>query len=155
MNDDRPMSPAAPPAPALEGGERPPPGTRTMAVVRWALVGLVGLAAAGAWVEFARTASARPGAAGMQYLCPMHPHVVADHPGECPICGMDLVPARGGEKPAAGPLTAAAGTPVAGRQRYTCPMHPEFVTADARARCPKCGMKLVPLPAAGAAPHQP
>ncbi len=40
MNDDHPMSPGAQPAPALEGGERPPPGTRTMAVVRWALVGL-------------------------------------------------------------------------------------------------------------------
>lgn len=26
-----------------------------------------------------------------QYTCPMHPHYVADHPGSCPICGMDLV----------------------------------------------------------------
>jgi hypothetical protein len=30
-------------------------------------------------------------------------------------------------------------------QQYTCPMHPEFVTEDANARCPKCGMKLVPV----------
>jgi Cu(I)/Ag(I) efflux system membrane fusion protein len=25
------------------------------------------------------------------YVCPMHPHIVQDHPGSCPICGMDLV----------------------------------------------------------------
>lgn len=26
------------------------------------------------------------------YQCPMHPSVVSDRPGSCPICGMDLVP---------------------------------------------------------------
>lgn len=26
------------------------------------------------------------------YQCPMHPQIVQDHPGSCPICGMDLVP---------------------------------------------------------------
>jgi Cu(I)/Ag(I) efflux system membrane fusion protein len=25
------------------------------------------------------------------YVCPMHSHIVQDHPGACPICGMDLV----------------------------------------------------------------
>jgi len=30
-------------------------------------------------------------AAGQTYVCPMHSHIVQDHPGECPICGMDLV----------------------------------------------------------------
>jgi len=25
------------------------------------------------------------------YICPMHSHVVQDHPGTCPICGMELV----------------------------------------------------------------
>jgi Cu(I)/Ag(I) efflux system membrane fusion protein len=25
------------------------------------------------------------------YTCPMHPQIVQDHPGQCPICGMDLV----------------------------------------------------------------
>jgi len=25
------------------------------------------------------------------YICPMHPNVVSDHEGKCPICGMDLV----------------------------------------------------------------
>ncbi len=30
-------------------------------------------------------------AAGIQYQCPMHPSIVQDHPGNCPICGMKLV----------------------------------------------------------------
>ena len=29
-------------------------------------------------------------------------------------------------------------------QKYTCPMHPEVIT-DHPGKCPKCGMKLVPL----------
>src|SRR5690606_2884 len=28
----------------------------------------------------------------VEYTCPMHPEVVKDEPGACPICGMDLVP---------------------------------------------------------------
>jgi Cu+-exporting ATPase len=30
--------------------------------------------------------------AAMQYVCPMHPEVVRDQPGPCPICGMALEP---------------------------------------------------------------
>ena len=29
-----------------------------------------------------------------QWTCPMHPEVVKDGPGDCPICGMDLVPMK-------------------------------------------------------------
>ncbi len=29
------------------------------------------------------------------WTCPMHPHVLTEEPGECPVCGMDLVPAGG------------------------------------------------------------
>jgi len=29
--------------------------------------------------------------AGEEYTCPMHPAVIADAPGACPVCGMDLV----------------------------------------------------------------
>jgi Cu(I)/Ag(I) efflux system membrane fusion protein len=28
---------------------------------------------------------------GEVYTCPMHPQIISDHPGQCPICGMDLV----------------------------------------------------------------
>ena len=30
--------------------------------------------------------------AAQQYTCPMHPQIVREAPGSCPICGMDLVP---------------------------------------------------------------
>jgi Cu+-exporting ATPase len=30
---------------------------------------------------------------GATYICPMHPQVVSDHPGSCPLCGMALEPA--------------------------------------------------------------
>lgn len=30
-----------------------------------------------------------------QYTCPMHPQIVEDEPGSCPICGMDLVEKNG------------------------------------------------------------
>ncbi len=29
--------------------------------------------------------------AAVAYTCPMHPQITSDKPGECPICGMDLV----------------------------------------------------------------
>ena len=28
------------------------------------------------------------------YTCSMHPQIIQDHPGNCPICGMNLVPVR-------------------------------------------------------------
>lgn len=36
-------------------------------------------------------------AAVQKYTCPMHPEVIADTPGECPLCGMKLVPAKSGK----------------------------------------------------------
>jgi len=30
----------------------------------------------------------------IQYTCPMHPEIIKDEPGSCPICGMDLVPLK-------------------------------------------------------------
>lgn len=29
--------------------------------------------------------------AAVKYTCPMHPQIISDKPGQCPICGMDLV----------------------------------------------------------------
>jgi P-type Cu+ transporter len=37
-------------------------------------------------------ALAEPAPAGSQYTCPMHPQIVRDAPGSCPICGMALEP---------------------------------------------------------------
>ncbi len=32
--------------------------------------------------------------AAQKYTCPMHPEVIADKPGKCPKCGMNLVPVK-------------------------------------------------------------
>ncbi|MBC8108600.1 MAG: hypothetical protein H7Z14_18595 [Anaerolineae bacterium] len=41
-------------------------------------------------------APAPDGAQGM-YVCPMHPEVVSDVPGQCPKCGMKLVRKEAGK----------------------------------------------------------
>ncbi|MDP9198767.1 MAG: YHS domain-containing protein, partial [Pseudomonadota bacterium] len=38
------------------------------------------------------TIPVEPAAAGARYTCPMHPEIVRDVPGSCPICGMALEP---------------------------------------------------------------
>ena len=45
--------------------------------------------------------SATPVAAGTKWTCPMHPEIVRDGPGACPICGMGLEPLTpiAGEEP--------------------------------------------------------
>lgn len=35
------------------------------------------------------------------WACPMHPHIMQDHPGSCPICGMDLVETESAHEPGA------------------------------------------------------
>jgi Cu(I)/Ag(I) efflux system membrane fusion protein len=88
----------------------------------------------------------------------MHPEVMQDHPGRCPICGMDLVQAAAPAKhsllsgmvptslPA--PATAAAANthaptaPSSAATAWVCPMHPDVVQ-DHPGRCPICGMDLV------------
>jgi Cu+-exporting ATPase len=99
-----------------------------------------------------------------QYTCPMHPEVVADQPGDCPKCGMHLVPVNNSDSQAhsshdnchahehahhTNPKTTA---PVRGGKYdkvpaghagavYTCPMHPE-VRQTKPGACPLCGMGL-------------
>ncbi len=46
-------------------------------------------------------AGAGDAATGDRWQCPMHPSIVQDHPGDCPICGMKLVkmePAAGASR---------------------------------------------------------
>lgn len=78
--------------------------------------------------------------ADVRYHCPMHPTVISDKPGDCPICGMRLVPIE--ERVA--PTTVPA---------YVCPMHPE-VTSEKPGRCSMCGMKLVPAGTTGDYPME-
>jgi len=68
------------------------------------------------------------------FYCPMHCEgdKTYDQPGDCPVCGMDLVEE----------VNLSATT----KEQWTCPMHPEIVKDEAGA-CPICGMDLVPMEA--------
>ena len=65
------------------------------------------------------------------FYCPMHCEgdKTYSEPGDCPVCGMDLV--------------EEASADGHQGQEYTCPMHPEVVR-DEPGDCPICGMDLVP-----------
>ncbi len=45
-----------------------------------------------------------------QYTCPMHPFIITDQPGACPICGMSLVPVSGDEGEAGGAIRVDPNT---------------------------------------------
>ncbi|MGY0646050.1 MAG: heavy metal translocating P-type ATPase [Paraglaciecola chathamensis] len=66
------------------------------------------------------------------FYCPMHCEgdKTYDKPGDCPVCGMDLVEEQN--------LSTASA------EQWTCLMHPEIVKDEAGA-CPICGMDLVPM----------
>jgi membrane fusion protein, copper/silver efflux system len=76
----------------------------------------------------------------VKYICPMPEHVSIeyDHPGNCPICGMTLVPVS--------QATLKKLQPGGKILYYTCPM-PEHsdVRSDKPGKCPKCGMTLIPI----------
>ncbi len=74
------------------------------------------------------------------WTCGMHPNVIQDEPGTCPICQMDLVPLRHEPTP---PATEPAATV------WTCPMH-NVISEPEAGECPICGMDLVPVVGADA-----
>ncbi len=82
------------------------------------LFALLGLGAGAGLVWTLRPAPAAPGTpaaspgqaqapAKAMFQCPMHPQIIQDHPGDCPICGMALVPMEGGA-PAGGGMDSHA-----------------------------------------------
>jgi membrane fusion protein, copper/silver efflux system len=82
-----------------------------------------------------------------RWQCPMHPSIVQDHPGECPICGMKLVKvsSAGGEGLPQKQASAGAATETSAaeqKEQWQCPMHPSIVQ-DHPGDCPICGMRLV------------
>ena len=127
-----------------------------MAIFRWALLAslLVFAAVSILWFYQVGPFAKLHQESGNYYRCPMHPQIVQDQPGSCPICGMTLVPFEANQEPRAQPQSS--GEPqrsqdLAGREaakalpgQYTCPMHPEIVR-DEPGDCPICGMALVQL----------
>ncbi len=131
--------------PLPEGVEEPPPLTRTMSVVRWILFGgMCVFALIMVLGYFGMTPWAAEETGAQQYHCPMHPTYVSNQPGDCPICGMSLVPI--GDKSGAASMDDAGDAWMRETQakhgQYGCPMDPEVVS-DSAGRCPVCRMFLV------------
>jgi multidrug efflux pump subunit AcrA (membrane-fusion protein) len=61
--------------------------TRRALALTLALLPALGLALAAA---ISCRATSPPQVARAEYFCPMHPKIVRDQPGDCPICGMSL-----------------------------------------------------------------
>ncbi len=126
---------------------------KSSSVLRTALVGLAG--AAGGFLLAALVLTGGPFGApdgpnagektavdGQLWSCGMHPQVMESEPGQCPICGMNLVPLAGGPlagEPAGGHEDHGHA---AGAELWTCPMHPDILEPQP-GRCPICGMDLV------------
>ena len=68
------------------------------------------------------------------YRCPMHPTVVSDGPGSCPVCGMDLVADKPAQSSASGERAVAY---------WRAPMDPSY-TSHEPGKSPM-GMDLVPV----------
>ena len=85
------------------------------------------------------------------WTCGMHPQVVQDHPGNCPICGMRLVPVKNsGGMGTAGMTAGGSGQDHAGTENgerkiryWRAPMDPNYIS-DKPGKSPM-GMDLVPV----------
>ncbi|MEZ4599356.1 MAG: efflux RND transporter periplasmic adaptor subunit [Syntrophotaleaceae bacterium] len=81
-----------------------------------------------------------------QYTCGMHPWVISDQPGNCPICGMALTPVKAGtagEAEAAETSTSGQGKGERKIKYWVAPMDPTYIR-DEPGKSPM-GMDLVPV----------
>ncbi len=147
--------------------------TRTSKAILGAALAVALMAGLAAYVvQRANPPAAQPAAAAPakapRYHCPMHPTMVSDRPGDCPICGMRMVPIEETEQEegratqAAGESTSEGHAPhpaaaPAGRKKiiYRSTMSPSEVSD--RPGKDSMGMEMVPeeveeAPAGGAAP---
>lgn len=150
--------------PLPEGEEAPPPYVRTMAFVRWLILGAISVFALVMVLNhFGATPWSTVQASATRYHCPMHPTYISNQPGECPICGMNLVPiaADGKEASATDSMNMDSATampadsiPRAKPGQWTCSMCPEIIS-DKPGECSKCGMDLeqVPQSTSGSTEH--
>jgi len=69
----------------------PPPGAGFMSAFRWTLFALLGVLAVASVTSYVVSRREPSTASAAVYHCPMHPSYTSSRPGECPICGMDLV----------------------------------------------------------------
>ena len=77
------------------------------------------------------------------YFCPMHPGMRSDRPGDCPICGMRMVPIEEeAAAPAGSPAASVAGSS-AKKIRYRSTMNPGEISD--RPGKDSMGMEMVPV----------
>jgi len=74
------------------------------------------------------------------WTCGMHPQVIQEEAGQCPICGMNLVPLNMGDD------SAHDHDHQVQTSQWTCPEHPSIVE-DEPGSCPIDGLDLVPVAA--------
>ena len=87
--DSESQTPAVSKAPPERNPEKRPSYLKIV-ILLVCLVGVGAVALEKGWLPWTGKASVSKGEP--KYHCPMHPTVVSDRPGSCPICGMDLVP---------------------------------------------------------------
>src|SRR5262249_2088589 len=80
--------------------------------VRWTLLVLVALVAAGTWWKLDIHADDRALGAP-RFYCPMHPQIRSPNPGNCPICFMTLEPMPDEHRGHPAPPASASATPAA------------------------------------------
>lgn len=150
------------------GGGAPPSsrsqrGGATVRALLWTFIGAIvvlllvadpfGISPVDGWLGLSRQgavsgahearASAKTQGHTQLWTCGMHPQVVQDHPGNCPICGMKLVPVRG-----QGASSQAAAQPAGkgGKRKilfYRSPMDPTITSPVPRKD--SMGMDYVPV----------
>ena len=79
-----------------------------------------------------------------KYQCPMHPTIIQDHPGDCPICGMKLVKMSNQSASSSSPANGSAAA--AGERKilfYRSPMDPKQTSPTPRKD--EMGMDYLPV----------
>jgi RND family efflux transporter MFP subunit len=120
-------------------------GGATVRAILWALAGALlmlflvvdplGVSPVDGWLGIERHVDVQhpegDGHSDELWTCGMHPQVLEEAPGQCPICGMNMVPLRQDDGDGDGHEHGL----------WTCPMHPEVLEEEPG--CHICGMDLV------------
>ncbi len=129
---------------------------KTVRLVLGLSAAVAGLAAGSLWLARPAARAAEAADTPKQlYTCSMHPQILLDHPGNCPVCGMKLAAVRANVAPPANDPPADGQTRGTSAQRkilyWRAPMDPTYIS-DHPGKSPM-GMDLVPVYAdeAGAA----